>query len=361
MPIHPLAGHHPLRERLAQSLKGDRLPKLLLFIGPQGVGKQRLALWLGQRLLCTSPAEVEPCGSCPSCRQVQELTYPDLHWFFPLPRPKAGESDKQQEELAESLGKALEDRRSEGVWGAADGLAGHFMATSQLILKRASLTPASGKRKVFIIGEAERLVPQESSPEAANALLKLFEEPPADSWIILTAADPSRILGTIRSRAVTVRVPPVSETEVRGFLMEYAKLTGRDLDDRARMSGGSIGAALAESKEMSGARRAADEVIAAVAAGAQGRLERALRQPSFAARGDFTAMLDALALRIEGAIRSVHGTPGGEALPSLAGASGETLVTMLERVQKARATAQGNVNPQLLLAVLGQELATAAK
>ena len=361
MPIAPLAGHTGLRIRLAEALDAGRLPKLLLLVGPVGVGKQRLGLWLAQRMMCTSPVGTEPCGKCPSCRQVNELTYPDLHWFVPVPRPKAGETDKQQEEVAEALGKVMEARREKPLWAPAEGLAGHFMATSQLLLKRASLTPAAGQRKVFIIGDAERLVPQESSPEAANALLKLLEEPPADTWIILTCADLGRVLGTIRSRAVTIRVPPLGDDEVRGFLRDHAGLTGRDLDDHVRQAQGSIGAALTQDKGTADAQRAADEVLAAVAAGPAGRLERAMRQGTFAARGDFTQMLDALALRIEGALRAAHGVAGGERLAVFAGAGPETLLGMLEKVQAARATAQGNVNPQLLLAVLGQELATAAR
>jgi len=305
------------------------LPKLLLLVGPTGVGKQRLALWLSQRLVCTSPAAVEPCGACQSCRQVMDLTYPDLHWFVPVSRPKAGESDKQQDEVAESLGKVMETRREKPLWSPPDGLAGHFMATSQLLLRRASLTPAAGRLKVFIIGDAERLVPQESSPEAANALLKLLEEPPADTWIILTCADLGRVLGTIRSRAVTVRVPPVSDTEVREFLQTLAGITGRELDDRVTQAHGSIGAALNQEKGAADARRAADEVLTAVAAGPTGRLERAMRQGTFAARGDFTQMLDALALRIEGALRAAHGAPGGERIEGFAATGPDGLLAML--------------------------------
>jgi DNA polymerase-3 subunit delta' len=361
MPIAPLTGHTELRTRLAEALVADRLPRLMLFVGPQGVGKQRLGLWLSQRMVCTTPGPVEPCGSCPPCRQVLDLAYPDVHWVVPVARPKAGESDKQQEEVAEAIGKVMEERRKAPLWSPTEGLDAHFMATSQLILKRASLTPAAGKRKVFLIGEAERLIPQESSPEAANALLKLFEEPPTDTWIILTTSDLGRVLGTIRSRAVTVRVPPVGEMELRAFLAEHAGVSGREVDERAIRARGSIGAALAQEKGDAGARRAAEEVLTAVAKGPVTRLERAMRQGTFAARGDFTTLLDALADRIESALRAAHGAPGGDQIDGFEQTSPAVLLAMLGKVQVARATAQGNVNPQLLLAVLQQDLAAAAK
>jgi DNA polymerase-3 subunit delta' len=361
MPITPLTGHLAIRNRLADAIDGDRLPKLMLFVGPSGVGKQRLGLWLAQRLVCTQPAPVEPCGNCPSCRQVLELSYPDVHWFVPVPRPKSTESEKQQEEVAEAIGKVMADRRAKPLWGPPEGLAGHFMATSQLLLKRAGLTPAAGRRKVFLLGQAERLVPQESSPEAANALLKLLEEPPADTTIILTTSDLGRMLGTIRSRATVLRVPPVTDAEVRGFLGEHAGLSGPDLEGRVLQAAGSIGAALAQDSATASARRAADEVLAAVAMGPVGRLERAMRQATFAARGDFTGMLDALAMRLEGALRAGLGAEGGVRIQGFESAGPDTLIAMLGKVQTARATAQGNVNPQLLLAVLGQELATVTK
>jgi DNA polymerase-3 subunit delta' len=292
---------------------------------------------------------------------VLELSYPDVHWVVPVARPKAGEPDKQQDEVAEALGKAMEERRKTPLWGASPGLEAHFMATSQLLLKRASLTPAAGKRKVFLIGEAERLIPQESSPEAANALLKLFEEPPADTWIILTTSELGRVLGTIRSRAVTVRVAPISEMEVRGFLVEHGGIDGRTVDARATQARGSIGAALAEDKGSAGARAAAEEVLTAVARGPVSRLERAMRQGTFAARGDFTTLLDAMADRLESALRAVHGIPGGDPLKGYEQAAPDALLAMLGKVQTARASAQGNVNPQLLIAVLQQDLAEAAR
>lgn len=360
MPIAPLTGQLELRARLGGAIKADRLPKLLLLIGPRGVGKQRLGLWLAQRLHCERASGVEPCGECQPCRQVLDLAHPDLHWFVPVARPKAGEPEKQQEEVAESLGKVMEERRGAPFWGTPDGMAGHFMATAQLLLKRASLTPAAGRRKVFLLGEAERLVPQESSPEAANALLKLFEEPPADTWLILTAADPAGVLGTIRSRAVTVRVPPLTDAEVRGFLAERSGLGGREVDARVLRAHGVIGAALADADGGGAARRAAEELLAAAAAGPGARHERSLRQLPFAARGDFTAMLDALGARLEGALRAAVGAPGGEPLKEWAPAPA-AVVTMIEKVQAARAAAQGNVNPQLLLAVLTQDLALAAR
>lgn len=359
MPMHELVGHLAERHRVLTALSQDRLPQMLLVTGPQGIGKQRFALWVAQALLCEGPAASRPCNECQPCRQVLGLAHPDLHWFMPVPRPKASESDRQTEELAETYAAVLEERRNSSLYQPADGLAGHFVATARLLQRRAALTPVSARRKVFLIAEAERLVPQESSPEAANALLKLLEEPPADSQFLLTTVDPNRLLPTIRSRVVPLRLRRLPDAEVERFLASHTGAIGAELRRRVAEAGGSIGRALAAGEELSKAGGAADELLRAIKGGAGPRVERALKQGPWAARGDFTAMLDALAGRLSDAARAASGdparSPGAEAGPGSRDLA--SLVRAQQRVAEAREAAQGNVNPQLLLATLAEELA----
>jgi DNA polymerase-3 subunit delta' len=266
-----------------------------------------------------------------------------VHWFFPVPRPKAGEPEKQAEELAETYGALLEERRNQPLYQPADGLAGHFVSTARLLQRRAALTPVAGSRKVFVIAEADRLVPQESSPEAANALLKLLEEPPADSQFLLTTVDLNRLLPTIRSRVVPLRLGRLADAEVERFLEVHAGLAGSDLRRRVADAEGSIGRGLAAGEDRQKAREAAEELLRAVKGGAGQYAERALKQSPWAARGDFTAMLDALAESL------TEGARDGTSIASF--------VRAQRRVAGAREAAQGNVNPQLLLAALADELA----
>src|SRR5438093_12103431 len=131
MPLHPLVGHRQASQRLARSLRGGRMPQVILITGPQGIGKQRLGLWLAQLLLCEQPGD-EPCGRCRGCRQVLELSHPDLHWFVPIPRLKAAESEKQVEEAAELLGEAMAARRERHRYEPPDGMASHPVASAKL-------------------------------------------------------------------------------------------------------------------------------------------------------------------------------------------------------------------------------------
>src|ERR671925_228839 len=107
MPIVPLIGHTDLRARFVDATKRNALPASLLLTGPRGVGKQRLALWLGQLLLCTDAAR-KPCGRCQSCHFALELTHPDLHWYFPRPRLK--DSDPDLEDIRADYAEAILER-----------------------------------------------------------------------------------------------------------------------------------------------------------------------------------------------------------------------------------------------------------
>jgi DNA polymerase-3 subunit delta' len=359
MLLPPLTGHVEARRRLALAVRGNTLPQVLLFTGPSGIGKQRLALWLAQLIFCERGGE-EPCGSCRACRLVDGLAHADLHWFVPIARPKAGDPDKQVDEAAESLAEVMESRRKQPLYTAPDGMAIHSIATVRLLQRRAALTSVEGGRRVFILGEADRLVPQESSPEAANAMLKLLEEPPASAVFVLTTLDPRRMLPTIRSRSAPIRLSRLADDEVRAFLRQVEpRWSAEKIEERVALADGSIGQALSQGEEAGRAYRSAEQLLAAVLEGRGPALERALGQTAFAARGEFAAMLDALADTLGEAARGTMGQPVRRNVPEplLRHRSPAALLQAMEKVAEAREAAAGNVNPQLLLAVLGEDLA----
>lgn len=348
MGLAPLAGHQVIREQLNRAIIAGTLPQVLLITGAAGIGKQRLALWLAQRLVCAAPTS-EPCGKCAGCLKVLGLAHPDVHWFVPVLRPKAGEPEKQAEEVMESLEEVMAARRASPLWVAPDGMAMHGIASARLVQRQASLTAAEGGWRIFLIGRAERLVPQESSQEAANALLKLLEEPPPRSLFLLTTTEPGLVLPTIRSRAVPIRLGRISDEEVRDFLS--AQKPELATDAAVKSARGSIGAALgATDAGREKARSAAREFLTAVSNGTAAATDRALKQGPWQARGDFTAMLDALA--------DVLAADARLGLTAKRGATLEPAAALaaVEKVLATREQAQGNVNPQLLLAVLADEL-----
>jgi DNA polymerase III subunit delta' len=348
MPLPPLYGHEGIRNRLVGAVASGRLPQVLLLEGPRGVGKQRLALWVAQALLCEAQGagrQGAGCGECRACRLVLTLSHPDLHWFVPIELEKrAADPDKQVELAEEALGEALALRREQPLYEPPSGMASHGIASVRLLLRKLTLTPVMGPRKVFIIGDADRLVPQTGAEAAANALLKALEEPPADTVFLLTTAEPDALLPTILSRVARARVARLDGTVVTAFAQRELGLSAdQSLPQRVSEVDGCIGKLLAVRQ---GAEQ--DELVVqflmAVRQDTASRLGFALGLHPFQARGAFTQMLDELLVRLRTEARTGKGV--------------EKVVFAIARVLEARELAQGNVNPQLVAAVLGEDLAS---
>jgi len=242
--IVPLYGHDALRARVLAAIQRGALPASLLLHGPRGIGKQRLALWMAQALVCSSPANNgSSCGRCQSCRFATSLAHPDVHWFFPRPRLESGATIR---DVANDFALAISERASaSGLWGPSSGLEGIYVATVRAIVQMASVSPAMSTRKVFIIGDAEQMVSQEGSDEAANALLKLLEEPPAGVTIILCADDEDRLLPTVHSRVARVRLGTLAAREIESLLEERGEADAPTANRLARLAGGRPGLAVA--------------------------------------------------------------------------------------------------------------------
>jgi DNA polymerase-3 subunit delta' len=345
-----------------------------LLHGPRGVGKQRVALWLAQELLCSARSSVaasEPasraCGQCQSCRYVATLTHPDLRWVFPRPRAKDGTVDAA--EVWRDLAEAIAERVRGGLlYSPPDGTDALYVATVRAVVHAMSMTPAMGTRKVVIVGDADRLVPQEGSDAAANAFLKVLEEPPADTTIILTSSEPAALLPTIRSRVVAVRMARVTDVELATWVRDERVASVLDVSgvpageaERVRRAHGAPGSLLAGNRAAA-ATAARAMLDAGGAPRAVARHRAALQFGASGARGGFTDTLDALsemvAERTRAAIQEANQRTGarsdaGERIARSAWAA-------MGAIDDARTRAGSNVNPQLVAAGLLRALHVAA-
>ena len=355
VPLLPLYGHAALRKRFKNALARNTLPASLLLQGPRGVGKQQLALWLGRLLLCESTDRgAAPCGVCKPCRMANELHLPDLHWFFPRPRLK--DSDPDPEDVQQDIGEAIAERlQNGGVYEPPGGDEAIFVATVRTIVHMAALAPAMGRRKVFVIGDAERMVAQEGSDQAANAFLKLLEEPPSNTMIILTSSEPGALLPTIRSRVVAVRVAPLSLEDVRAFLADPTVASRLDLgesdatNELLELAGGAPGRLIARDAWTAALGQARKLLDAATSPDRGTRMRAALAQGSSGARGRFSDTLDALTVLVHERTRAAARKTDDDAALGAAKA--------MDAIEKAKELASGNVSPQLVTASLLREIA----
>lgn len=356
MSLLPLHGHTVLRERLTEAVARRTLPASLLLQGPRGIGKQQLSLWLARLLLCeTSDRASAPCGACKPCRMANDLHLPDLHWFFPRPRLK--DSDPDLDDVRQDMSEAIAERlQNGGVYEPPGGDEAIFVATVRAIVQTAVLSPAMGRRKVFIIGDADRMVAQEGSDQAANAFLKLLEEPPADTNIILTSSEPGALLPTIRSRVVSVRVAPLSLDEMRAFLAEPAVANQLDLggqesiDELLQLAAGAPGRLIGREAWTVALGQARRLLEAATSPDHGARMRVSLSQGASGARGKFSDTLDALTVLLHDRSR----TAAFSGNDSTAVASAKAI----EAVERAKEMAGGNVNPQLVTASLLHQIWT---
>jgi DNA polymerase-3 subunit delta' len=204
--------HDHVVERFRRDLGRGRLASTFLFLGPPGIGKRTLGVALAKAMLCeTSPeAVLDPCGRCAACVQVDAGSHPDLLM--------AGLPEGKSTIPLELLIGPKEKRNKEGLC--------HDL----------SLKPMRGGRKIAIIDDADYF-----SDESANCLLKVLEEPPPRSVIILVASKSERVLPTIRSRSQVVRCAPLPCDTVARLLLERDMVESREQARRvAELTGGSL-------------------------------------------------------------------------------------------------------------------------
>ncbi|MGH9146458.1 MAG: ATP-binding protein [Vicinamibacterales bacterium] len=277
MPFRDLVGHRRLLGLLSRSIAQSSLPPSLIFSGPDGVGKLRAAVATAQALNCLSPvttdigirdsgfgtrdsgiatrepraesreASIDACGACAACTRIARGAHPDVQTIAP------GEFGSIK---IEQVRDAIES---------------------------AVYRPFEGRRRVFLIEDAESLV-----APAQNALLKTLEEPrPASVFILITSMADS-LLPTVRSRCARLRFGRLTPAELISVLTRDHRYSEGDARAVAALADGSVGRALAlRAAEYVGARHVAVELLrnASSSADARARLESA---KSLSAKGPAT-------------------------------------------------------------------------
>lgn len=243
MYFRDVIGQQEVIERLVKDAQAGTVPHALLFCGPEGVGKLQTAIAFARYLLCRDKGtSADSCGKCPACVKMDKLVHPDLHFVFPvINKSKTSERSTVSDDEIQTWRETVLEQQYFGFedWlsaiDAENKQASIFVTESERITSKLSLKSVEGGYKIMIIWHAEKM-----NQQCANSLLKLLEEPPAQTVFILTTDAPEQMLETILSRTQRIDFRRIPEQEIA----ERLQGPGYQLDQEtaqkiAHLSGGS--------------------------------------------------------------------------------------------------------------------------
>jgi len=246
MLFREIIGQEATKRQLRQSAREGRIPHAQLFTGISGIGKLQLALAYAQYLNCPNRTDEDSCGTCPTCLQFQHLQHPDLHFAFPIVKTDAGDTC---DAFLEPWRQIILDKHYFDVddWYKALGVETKqgmiYEKESQEILRKLSLKAYGSGYKIMLIWQPEKM-----NTTSANKLLKLLEEPPAQTVFLLVSEHPEQLLSTIQSRVQTIRVPRLDDETISRAL-EQKGVPATAATDIARIANGSYLTALKKADE----------------------------------------------------------------------------------------------------------------
>lgn len=215
-------GQDELKRQLTDSVRKGVVPHARLFCGEEGNGGFQLALAYARYLNCTDRGEQDACGTCSSCLKYNELAHPDLHFVFPMISNKSAKKEVCDDYLPEWR-EFLKTQMTEHSYFNIDTWLAWIGAESKQAIIYAAESDKIIHKMNFRIYEADYRIlfvwmPDRMHVACANKLLKIIEEPPLNTVILMVTDSPDMVLGTIVSRSQLVQVRPIRpDTLVRAL------------------------------------------------------------------------------------------------------------------------------------------------
>jgi DNA polymerase-3 subunit delta' len=225
MLFQDVIGQAEVKGHLQEMVHQNRISHALLFLGKEGSGALPLAIAFAQFMVCQqvkeNPGATDACGACAPCLKAKPLMHPDIHFSYPVIPKKPGDkpvSTDYMGEWREFIGQLPYGNVYDWLqFIGAENKQGNITAQEcNDILRKLTLKSWESQFKILILWMPEYL------GNEGNKLLKLIEEPPADTLFILVAENESLILPTILSRTQLVRIPVLQTSEVVDALVSRA-------------------------------------------------------------------------------------------------------------------------------------------
>jgi len=242
MRFSEVIGQPVVKQHLTEMIGQNRLGHALLLTGKEGSGGLPMAIALAQYVLCENKGD-DACGQCNSCRKAADLVHPDIHFSYPVIPKKPGDKPLSTDFIAEwrefissyPYGNVYDWLQFIG----AENKQGNITANEcNDIIRKLNLKSFESGYKVLLLWMPEYLGTE------GNKLLKLIEEPPADTLFILVAENEALILPTILSRTQQVRIPPLTVEDITQALITLSGIAAGQARQIASVSGGNYREAL---------------------------------------------------------------------------------------------------------------------
>lgn len=217
MRFSDIIGNEDLKTSVIQMIETDRLGHAILLCEAGNYGAFAFALAIASYVNCREP-KGDSCAECPSCHKYGKLIHPDLHFVFPVTKSdELSDSDNKKpvsdffvskfRTLALANPYFSEDQLYDAI-GVDDRNTLITVNEARNLMEKLSLVAFEGRYKTVIV-----YLPEKMNREAANALLKLLEEPPVGTLFLLVTHSPEKLLTTIRSRCMMLTLKPLSKEE----------------------------------------------------------------------------------------------------------------------------------------------------
>ena len=215
MRFQDVIGNERVAQTLAAMADSGRVAHAMLLYENEGCGALPLALAYIQYLNCANPSNGDSCGKCLSCKQMEKLIHPDVHFVFPVNKGPKSSDDKPTSEsyikywrelaIADPYFTEADLQKAIGI-ESKNGLIA--VAEAKSIISKLSLTSVADGYKAVVF-----YLPEKMNQETANRLLKMVEEPPEKTIFLFITHAPEKVLQTIFSRCQSIRVLPLTKEE----------------------------------------------------------------------------------------------------------------------------------------------------
>ena len=239
MQFNTVIGQQAAKAQLRRMADSERIPHALLLLGAPGSGDLALAVAFAQYVLCQKKQDGDACGQCSQCSKVEKLVHPDLHFSFPT----VGANVTSDAHMADwRLALAENPYLDVNQWlqriGAENKQGNINKEECVGIIRKLSLKAFEGSFKILVMWLPEYL------GKEGNRLLKLIEEPPDDTLILLVAQNQELILNTILSRCQLVKASRLSDEEVEACLVTLKGISSEKACSIAHLAAGNFNEAL---------------------------------------------------------------------------------------------------------------------